>query len=78
MATPKKPLSERMKPRTTTPTPKEGPSTVADSFKAPAEEFPKRLTLDLSEAQHRKIKIKAMDEKTTMTQLLRDYIESLP
>lgn len=78
MATPdkKKALSERMKAKPATPAPAAQDS-VAGSFKAPAEEYPKRLTLDLTVAQHRKLKVLAMDQGTSMNQMLRDYIEDL-
>ncbi|MGP5220400.1 hypothetical protein [Arthrobacter rhombi] len=77
MATPeKKSLSDKMKARANPPaTP--APSSVASSFRASVEEYPKRLTLDLTLAQHRKLKMLAMNQDTSMNQILRDYIDNL-
>jgi predicted HicB family RNase H-like nuclease len=73
----KKSLSDRMKPAKSIQS-AAGDSSVAASFKKPAEEYPKRLTLDLTVTQHRKLKIRAMNEGVSMNQLLRDYIDTLP
>ena len=51
---------------------------VSDHFKKPSEEYTKRLTLDLTPAQHRKLKLHAMNEETGMNQVLRDFIDGLP
>ncbi|MFD0760297.1 chromosome partitioning protein ParB [Arthrobacter ulcerisalmonis] len=50
---------------------------VSGSFKEAPEEYPKRLTLDLTEEQHRKFKVYAITNGTSMNKLLRDYIDSL-
>lgn len=77
MATPeKKSLSDKMKAKATPPaTPAR--SSVASSFRASVEEYPKRLTLDLTLGQHRKLKMLAMNQDTSMNQILRDYIDNL-
>jgi hypothetical protein len=81
MASPaKKPsLAERMAPKTATTTsaaPGNGPS-VSTSFKSVNEDYAKRLTLDLTLAQHRKLKLRAMDTGVPMAQILRDYIDGI-
>lgn len=81
MASPaKKSLAERMAPRksaTTSPELDKLPS-VSASFKNAQDDYVKRLTLDLTAGQHRKLKLHAMNEGTTMNQVLRDFIDSLP
>lgn len=52
-------------------------SSVSSSFKDAPEEYPKRLTLDLTEEQHRKLKVYAVTNGTTMNKLLRDFVDSL-
>lgn len=52
-------------------------ASVSGSFKEAPEEYPKRLTLDLTEEQHRKLKVYAVTNGTTMNKLLRDYIDQL-
>lgn len=50
---------------------------VAVSFKNANEDYAKRLTLDLTLAQHRKLKLRAMDTGVPMAQILRDFIDGL-
>lgn len=50
---------------------------VAGAFKDTPEEYPKRLTLDLTEEQHRKFKVYAVTNGTTMNKILRDFIDSI-
>lgn len=80
MASPaKKPsLAERMAPKaaTSAPATPDAPS-VSASFKNVGEDYAKRLTLDLTLAQHRKLKLRAMDTGVPMAQLLRDFIDGL-
>ncbi|MFM9431992.1 hypothetical protein [Arthrobacter sp. MP_2.3] len=52
-------------------------ASVSGSFKDAPEEYPKRLTLDLTEEQHRKLKVYAITNGTSMNKLLREYIDSL-
>lgn len=68
-----------MAPKTATTTsaaPGNGPS-VSTSFKSVNEDYAKRLTLDLTLAQHRKLKLRAMDTGVPMAQILRDYIDGI-
>lgn len=80
MASPaKKSLAERMAPKSATaPAPRREASSVSTSFKNVEEDYAKRLTLDLTAAQHRKLKLHATNEGTTMNQILRDFIDTLP
>lgn len=79
MATsPKANLAERMKrPAPAVPAERKPEGSVSGSFKEAPEEYPKRLTLDLTEEQHRKFKVYAITNGTSMNKLLRDYIDSL-
>lgn len=43
-----------------------------------AREYPKRLTLDLTEDQHRKFKIYAATHELSMNEILRTFIDGLP
>lgn len=71
----KKPsLADRMKPRAAAP----AAGSVAGYFKTPDQEHTKRLTLDLTEAQHLKLKLHAAREGMNMAALLRGYIDGLP
>jgi len=66
----------RQQPKAPSSAPRKG--SVSDHFKKPSEEYTKRLTLDLTPAQHRKLKLHAMNEETGMNQVLRDFIDGLP
>lgn len=80
MASPaKKPsLAERMAPKAVAPAPAtQSRPSVAVSFKNANEDYAKRLTLDLTLAQHRKLKLRAMDTGVPMAQILRDFIDGL-
>lgn len=79
MAADKPSLADKMKPKATPPSASTGgpPGSVSSHFKTPGEEYPKRLTLDLTVAQHRKLKLRAMDEGLAMNQILRDFIDAL-
>ncbi|BBE24535.1 hypothetical protein MN0502_34180 (plasmid) [Arthrobacter sp. MN05-02] len=50
---------------------------MSTSFKSANEDYAKRLTLDLTLAQHRKLKLRAMDTGVPMAQILRDYIDGI-
>ena len=79
MASPaKKPtLAERMAPKAAiTAVPGNDPS-VSTSFKSGDQDYAKRLTLDLTTAQHRKLKLRALDTGIPMAQILRDYIDGI-
>ena len=81
MASPaKKPsLAERRAPKVTAIDPalsSNGPS-VSSSFKNANEDYAKRLTLDLTLAQHRRLKLRAMDTGVPMAQILRDFIDGI-
>ena len=79
MASPaKKSLAERMAPRSVAPDTRREVPSVSTSFKNADGEYVKRLTLDLTAAQHRKLKLHAMNEGTTMNQILRGFIDTLP
>lgn len=69
-------LADRMKPKTAQ-TADPRTESVSSHFKTPGEEYTKRLTLDLTPAQHRKLKLYAMNQDTGMNQILRDFIDSL-
>lgn len=79
MATsPKSKLADRMKrPVPAVPTADRSEVSVSDSFKDAPGEYPKRLTLDLTEEQHRKFKVYAITNGTSMNKLLREFIDSL-
>lgn len=81
MASPaKKPsLAERMAPKVapTAPAPLSNGQSVSASFKNANEDYAKRLTLDLTLAQHRKLKLRALDTGVPMAQLLRDFIDGM-
>lgn len=82
MAAEKPSLADKMKPKVTPPATTGKPAgrttgSVSSHFKTPGEEYPKRLTLDLTVAQHRKLKLRAMDEGSAMNQILRDFIDTL-
>ena len=70
-------LAERMKKPKTAQTAEPGAESVSRHFKTPGEEYTKRLTLDLTPAQHRKLKLYAMNNDTGMNQILRDFIDTL-
>jgi hypothetical protein len=71
-------LANRMKRPAPAAAPADKPAvSVSGSFKEAPEEYPKRLTLDLTEEQHRKFKVYAITNGTSMNKLLRDYIDSL-
>lgn len=68
-------LADRMKPR---PPAAQPAGSVSEYFKAPEEELTKRLTLDMSKAQHRKLKMHAVREGSDMAKILRAYVDTLP
>lgn len=72
-------LADKMRPKVTQPAAgaDQSPTSVSGNFKTAGEEYPKRLTLDLTVAQHRKLKLRAMEEGSAMNQILREYIETL-
>lgn len=80
MAAEKKSLADKMKPKALEQPAKvrRSDNSVSTSFKSAAEEYPKRLTLDLTLAQHRKLKLRAMNESTSMNEILREFINDLP
>lgn len=81
MASPRREsLAARMAP----PAKPAGPATSAkavldSSFTAPkdGEEYTKRLTIDLTDAQHKKLKMQGIERDKKMAQMVRDWIDSL-
>lgn len=70
-------LADRMKRPKPTAQGSAAPASVSSSFKEAPEEFPKRLTVGLTEDQHRKFKLYALSQGRSMNQILRDYIDGL-
>ena len=72
-------LAERMAPRASTPKPaaQDSAPSVSSSFRSPEGDFEKRLTVDLTVAQHKKLKLRSVNTGVSMVQILRNYIDDM-
>lgn len=48
-----------------------------ESFTSTVKEFSKRLTVDITEEQHRKLLLKSIEQGKKMNPMIRDWIDSL-
>lgn len=73
-------LAARMKPRKPADKDQESAAgkSVSEHFKNGDEQYTKRLTLDLTKEQHKKLQLLSVRTGKKMAPILREFIDSLP